>query len=444
MRIALLCVGSRGDVQPYIALGRGLQDAGHAVRLATHAEFGPFVQEHGLEFALLEGNPRAVLESNTGQAWQKSSSNPLQYLQNLRRVAAPLLRQLLVDCRAASHDADVILYSVLAVFPALSVAEKHQIPAVAAYLQPDTLTRAFPNYRFPPPPARLGPGRALYNQATYGLMRQLYWLFLRDLINQAREAALRLPALPRWAPRSRGLHLYGYSRYVLPKPRDWSAREQVTGYWVLAERQGWTPPPALVEFLAADPPPVYVGFGSMNNRDPQAVTEMVLDALTRTGQRGVLATGWGGLRAQDLPDTVCPIGDVPHEWLFPRVAAVVHHGGSGTTAAGLRAGVPSVITPFFSDQPLWGRRVAALGAGPTPIPHKHLTAERLAAAIQQAVHDPAMRARAATLGAQIRSEDGVGHAVTALERYLGHDRRRVFGYNTAAGSVPSSRSQAGP
>jgi UDP:flavonoid glycosyltransferase YjiC (YdhE family) len=167
-------------------------------------------------------------------------------------------------------------------------------------------------------------------------------------------------------------------------------------------------------FLAAGPPPVFIGFGSMNNRDPEGVTNLVLEALAHTGQRGILATGWGGLHTADLPETVFPVGDTPYSWLFPRMAAVVHHGGAGTTAEGLRAGVPSLLIPFFTDQPLWARRVAALGVGPTPIPRKQLSADRLAAAIGQAVGDEPMRARAAKLGAKIRSEDGVAEAVAIV------------------------------
>jgi sterol 3beta-glucosyltransferase len=191
-----------------------------------------------------------------------------------------------------------------------------------------------------------------------------------------------------------------------------------TGYWFLDAPPGWEPPAGLQAFLEAGPPPVYVGFGSMFMEGGPRQTKVVLDTLRLAGQRGVLATGWGGLSAQpDTPD-VFFVEAVPHDWLFPRVSAVVHHGGAGTTGAGLRAGRPTVICPLVGDQWFWGRRVAALGAGPAPLPKPWLTAERLAEAITRAVTDPALRQRAAALGEAVRAEDGVGRAVAFIQQHL--------------------------
>jgi UDP:flavonoid glycosyltransferase YjiC (YdhE family) len=206
--------------------------------------------------------------------------------------------------------------------------------------------------------------------------------------------------------------LYAYSPTLLPPPADWPSRFHVTGAWFLDPPPGWQPPADLVSFLEGGPPPVYVGFGSMTSADPDATLALVLDALSRAAQRGVLLHGWAGLGAgRELPDTVIALDDVPHSWLFPRMAALVHHGGAGTTAAGLRAGIPSVVTPLTADQPSWGRIVHRLGAGPRPIPFRHLTATRLSRAIESAVSEPAIHERAAELGERIRAEDGVGQAV---------------------------------
>jgi UDP:flavonoid glycosyltransferase YjiC (YdhE family) len=199
-----------------------------------------------------------------------------------------------------------------------------------------------------------------------------------------------------------------------------------------------------VDFLQSGPPPVYIGFGSMAGRDPERRAEIALEALKRSGQRGVLLTGWGGLQPRDLPDDVYAVDSVPHDWLFPQMAAVVHHGGAGTTAAGLRAGTPTVIVPFFGDQPFWGRRVAELGVGPAPIPQKQLSVERLAAAIRTAAGDPAMRARAQELGRRIRQEDGVARAVEVfhaeMERRQAQPQRQQTVVRTGqAGGVASSR-----
>jgi len=212
--------------------------------------------------------------------------------------------------------------------------------------------------------------------------------------------------------------LYSYSSSVVPKPPDWGEHIHVTGYWFLDHSSDWQPSADLVNFLEAGPPPVYIGFGSMTNRAPEATAKIVLEALKRSGQRGLIATGWGGLKSADLPDGVFKLESVPHDWLFPRVAAVVHHGGAGTTAAGLRVGVPSVLVPHFGDQPFWARQVVRLGVGPKAIPRKRMTAEKLGAAIATAVTDENIQARAAALGERIRTEDGVEKAIEVVERGL--------------------------
>ncbi len=191
----------------------------------------------------------------------------------------------------------------------------------------------------------------------------------------------------------------------------------VVGYWFRPD-EPYEPPADLAAFLTDGPPPVYVGFGSMVSRDPAMLTQTVLDALAQAGQRGIILGGWAGLAQSDLPPTVLRLESVPHDWLFPQVAAVVHHGGVGTTHAGLRAGRPSVIVPFFGDQPFWADRVYALGAGPSPIPRSGLTADTLARAIDQSVSDEPMARRAADIGQQVRGEDGVGEAVALVEAFI--------------------------
>jgi UDP:flavonoid glycosyltransferase YjiC (YdhE family) len=215
--------------------------------------------------------------------------------------------------------------------------------------------------------------------------------------------------------------LYGISPTVVPPPSDWDARRRFVGYWTLPPADDWRPAPELEAFLARGPAPVCVGFGSMTSDDPRALTELVLEAVRRAGARAVLLSGWGALRDVQRED-VFVAESVPHEWLFPRMSAVVHHGGAGTTAAGFRSGVPAIVVPFTMDQPFWASRVAALGAGPTPIPRKRLTVQALADALRVATNDRAMRERAATLGALIREEDGVRVAVEHFDRW---DRARV-------------------
>jgi sterol 3beta-glucosyltransferase len=238
---------------------------------------------------------------------------------------------------------------------------------------------------------------------------------------------LDLPASSPWGPfgsdrLAHGPILYGFSPSVIAPPRDWGEHVHVTGYWFLDPPSDWTPPPALVEFLQAGPPPVYIGFGSMSSQRPEETAALVGQALARAGQRAIMLSGWGGLHQADS-DSVFMVDSVPHAWLFPQVAAVVHHGGAGTTAASLRAGVPSIVIPFHGDQPFWGQRVADLGVGPAPIPRRNLTVERLAQAIHRAVTDQPMRQRAADLGAKIRAEDGVARAVALVQQI---DKRGVI------------------
>ena len=203
---------------------------------------------------------------------------------------------------------------------------------------------------------------------------------------------------------------------MIPHPPDWADNINVTGYWFLEPDENWIPPQPLVDFLQAGPAPVYIGFGSMSHSKPEETTRFVLDALAATQQRGILLAGWGGMHTEDLPDTVFTVDAVPFSWFFPRMSAVVHHGGAGTTAAGLRAGMPSIVIPFFGDQPFWGRRVAQLGVGPSPIPLRKLNVDLLSQAIETALGDTAMRQRAAELGATIQAEDGIGNAISILEK----------------------------
>ena len=210
--------------------------------------------------------------------------------------------------------------------------------------------------------------------------------------------------------------LYYFSPSVLPQPPDWSNKNHVTGYWFLDDDQDWRPPADLLDFLSSGPAPVYVGFGSMRTPKSEEMTNIVLQALARTRQRGILVSGWGGISNVDLPEEVYKIDFVPHHWLFPQMAAVVHHGGAGTMAASVRAGVPTVMIPFFGDQPFWGRRYFALGVMPKPIPHKHLTVERLVQAIHIATSDEVIRTRLVTLNERMRTENGVARAIEILEK----------------------------
>ena len=289
---------------------------------------------------------------------------------------------------------------------------------IQAYNVPMTPTREFSGALISPPPfLPAGIGNRLSHRAT----RQVVWQAARFAGAKARKEVLGLPPAPFFGPfdselLKRGPVFYGWSPQVIPKPSDWDDTIEVTGYWFLDEPDGWSPPAALDEFLQSGPPPVCIGFGSMSHRDPEVTMRLVLEALRMTGRRAIVLSGWGGMRGTDVPSNVFVADSMPHAWLFPRVAAVVHHGGAGTTAAGIRAGVPSIVIPFHGDQPFWARRVAELGVGPAPIPRRHLNSQILARALEVVMTDNEMRSRAGALGARVRAEDGVGRTVEAIAR----------------------------
>jgi sterol 3beta-glucosyltransferase len=416
MRVTIIGIGSRGDVQPYVALGRGLRAAGHEVTIATHETFRAFVTEHGLGFAAVAGDPRAMVAS--ADRWLASGRNRdvLPVARDLFRQVRPVMAAWLSDFWRVAQGSDVLVYSPVAT-PAWSVAERLGIPGIAAYLQPLHRTGTFAAAGVP---GSVHLGR-WFNLATHALTQQSMWLPIRRQINAWRRDTLGLPAAhgpgPLGATRQAASlpTLYAFSSLVVPKPPDWGASIRLTGYWVLRPDPAWRPPPALDAFLSGGPAPVYIGFGSMTPTHASRLTAIAVGALAASGQRGVLLGGWGTLGEADLPSTVIAVRDVPHEWLLPRMQAVVHHGGAGTTGAALRAGVPSIVVPLGFDQPFWGGRVQALGVGPPPISRRRLTVSRLADAIRTATTDRTMRTRAADLGLALNAERGVETAVADIE-----------------------------
>jgi sterol 3beta-glucosyltransferase len=418
MRITIFAAGSRGDIQPCLALASRLQQAGLQVLMAVPENFASFVQGFGLRLHPLRGDVQQIMASETGQRFMESGGgNPLRSIRAMRTMLGPVALQMAVDAFEASREAEALIsLGVLAPF-AQSIAEKLGISLIN--LEPTPL---LPMGDFPAPgwPSQRNFGR-LYNRLTGHAMLEVIWQWYRPFVNEFRR---RLGLKPL---RTGGFYrilsstplLGAYSAHVIPRPADWPAGAQITGYWFPEAESAWQPPPALEAFLADGDPPVYVGFGSMAGSNPEQTARLMLDALADSGQRGVLLTGWGGMRALSVTENVCVIASAPHAWLFPRMTAVVHHGGAGTTAEGLRAGVPAVIIPFIVDQRFWGARVVALGAGPAPIPHKKLTVKKLSGAIRAAVTDAKMKQSAARLGEAIRSEDGVGKAVSIVQQALG-------------------------
>ena len=415
MRVTITTGGSRGEVQPYVALGLGLRAAGHEVRIAAQASYEGFVRSRGLEFHPISGDPRQLVA-----ALLEEGHNPVGFARRFRSILGPLMEQNLQEYLVACRDAEAIVYTPVG-FLGYYVAGALGVPRVGAALYPlFSRTRYFSSSVVPV--GKLRPRHAFggsYNYLTYLFSEQLFWQSFRAPASRAIKEHLGL-STAFWGPfgelrRRQEPILYGWSPSVLPKPPDWGEWLHTTGYWFLGRPDGWQPPRGLTDFLDSGPPPVFAGFGSMNNTDAERLTDIVLRALERTGRRGILVTGWGGIGDSDLPDSVFRVEEVPHDWLLERVEAAVHHGGAGTTAASLRAGVPTAVVPFFADQPFWGRRIAELGLGPEPIPRRSLTVDRLANAIQQATADRDMKARAIALGRRIKEEKGIERAVEAFD-----------------------------
>jgi len=415
MRITMLAVGTLGDVRPLLALGGGLRALGHQVTVATHELYEAEVRSGGMDFACITINPREAMETADGLDWLQSQSNPVKAVRAMTGMLRPILRQIYEDSWEASKDADALVCSQLCVH-GRDIAERLSVPCLFTPLFPLRRTRSFAAVHAPQLP--LG---AVYNLLTHLANQQISWQPFRDITNQWRAEQLGLPPEPVWGAR-RLLDwpdvpvLSGFSKVVLPKPRDWPANHHVTGYW-FPDSSASEPGQAIVDFVEDDPRPVYIGFGSMADPEPERLAGLVQKALRRTKQRAIVATGWAKLPVENS-DQMLVVESISHEWLFPRVAAAVHHGGSGTTGAALRAGVPSVIVPYFFDQPLWAKRVACLGAGAQPLPRRKLTAERLAEALDDVVSDRSKLDRTRSLSRRIRSEDGVANAVRLINNHI--------------------------
>ncbi|HMP41952.1 MAG TPA: glycosyltransferase, partial [Roseiflexaceae bacterium] len=338
--------------------------------------------------------------------------SPIDAIRALARSYGTLTRDLPAAI-AALGDTDLILNQIPSYLFGGDLAEHLGIPWAVVAVIPLMRTRYRPLLGFPSALSWL-PG---YNRFTYRVGEQIGWQIFRRAINRLRTRTWGLASLPLRGHfdelyRRRVPFICGFSEHVVPRPPDWGDQIHLTGWWY-PEDPVWEPPPALRQFLAAGPPPVFIGFGSMPVADPARITALVVEAVQHSGVRAILHAGWAGLGGA-LPPQIFPIEYAPYGWLFPQMAAVVHHGGSGTTGFALRSGVPSLVVPFAFDQPFWGERTARLGAGPPPLPYHALTAQRLAAAMRVAVDTAELKAGAAALGQKLRSERGIEAAVALI------------------------------
>ncbi|KAF9464545.1 glycosyltransferase family 1 protein [Collybia nuda] len=429
MNIVIMIVGSRGDVQPYVALGKLLLRDGHRVRIATHETFRSFVTEAGLEFFNIGGNPQDLMSymvKNPGlMPGMESLTNG--DIGRKRKMLTEMINGCWLSCHSPCPNtgrtfaADAIISNPPA-FAHVHCAEALGIPLLLSFTMPWSPTADFPH-----PLVNIKQSNAefgLTNYLSYAVADLLTWQGIGDIINNFRTRTLGLSPLtlrsgPGLVDRVKVPWTYCMSPALVPKPDDWKNHIDVVGFYFLDLATSYTPPDDLAAFLAAGEPPVYIGFGSVVVDDAAAMTKTIFDATSQAGVRALVSAGWGGLGGVSIPSHVFILGNVPHDWLFDneRVSAVVHHGGAGTTAVGLAKGRPTVVVPFFGDQGFWGSMIHKAGAGPEPIPHKKLDVDNLRDAIKFAISPPAKNA-ATRMADQIRSEDGVRQGVDSFYRHL--------------------------
>jgi sterol 3beta-glucosyltransferase len=413
MVITILTAGSRGDIQPYIALGLELKKAGHAVRMVTFENYETFVKGFGLEFYPIKGDVSMVASSESVSDANKAD-NPLKVFLSFNKLKSYVF-DLQKEFFNACAGSDAIVYH-----PGVSIgyfaAQHLKIPSILATPFPMTPTKDYPSLLFYDK-LRLGRG---YNLITHKIFEKIMWFASSSAVKQFWKKEFgKAPddfSCPFSKQTTKNLPtVVSCSNYVFPRPKDWPEYVYNTGYWFLDDEVDWKPSSDLLDFLQKGKPPVYIGFGSMGDSTLAVqTTELVMDALKRSGQRGILATGWSGMsKIDNIPEDIFILESAPHAWLFPKMKAVVHHGGAGTTAAGLRAGIPSIIIPNSNDQFAWGRRVYELGAGSKPIPRKKLTAEKLSDAIK-CVSAKEIKDAAKDLGTKIQSENGAETAAKII------------------------------
>ncbi len=415
MHISIFVYGTWGDIRPHVVLGMELQKAGHEVQVIASRVYEDWVRERSLGFYPLTADVSVFTKENASMM----DAGIITQLQTAKKVLNPLFTQAGLEVLEATRDSDVLItveFGIALLFDVLKVNNLKTILINPAPLNP---TVEFPCAAMPPVPSWF-PFPHWYNRTTSGIVRRLTWSVMSSARNTIATDHLGLPkskfkdlqAMLAITPA-----LTTVSKHLVPRPSDWGEQFQVTGY-LFDDDPDWTPPQELTDFLNAGEAPVYIGFGSMPDSKPQATTQTIIDAVQQAGKRAIILKGWAGLQADNTPETIHILNYAPHSWLFPKMSAVIHHGGSGTTASGLRAGVPTVVVPHNADQPYWGRLLKDLSVGTDSIPRKKMTVENLAEAIKTVTEDKRLRENSHILSKKIQQEDGLAEAVKWVEHYL--------------------------
>nr|AYU74788.1 SG1 [Populus tomentosa] len=417
--IVVLIVDTRGDVQPFIAIRKRLQDYGHRVRLATQSYFLKFVLTAVPEFFPLSGDAK-VLAGYMGKnerilAIRDLLRDPFYEILYTKLYTPYFLPARILILIPQNPFYGRCYHCQSSAYGHTHVAEALKVPLHIFFTMPWTPTSEFPH-----PLSRVKQSAGY--RLSYQIVDSMIWLGIRDMINDLRKKKLKLRPVT-YLSGSQGSDSdvpYGYiwSPHLVPKPKDWGPKIDVVGFCFLDLASNYEPPESLLKWLEAGQKPIYIGFGSLPLQEPEKMTQTIVEALEQTGQRGIINKGWGGLGNLAEPkDFIYPLDNCPHDWLFLQCKAVVHHGGAGTTAAGLKAACPTTIVPFFGDQPFWGERVHARGVGPPPIPVDEFSLTKLVEAIHFML-DPKVKERAVELAKDMENEDGVAGAVKAFFKHL--------------------------
>jgi len=409
--------GTYGDVQPFISLAYTLKNAGYEIVLATHKKFEKEISGLGLDFHAISGDPAEVLQSDVGKEWIEALSTPYRIIRvwkKLQNLFKSVMEDALKDCWTASRGADAIIHSFLPL-AGHSIAEKLGVPCISVYVVPLTRTRTIPNLFTP---LDLSFGRS-YNYFSHVITENLTWLAYGPYINKWRKCTLGVKPLPYRYDNLTNLVLYPFSPSAYPRPFDWGDNVKVTGYWKMPVKSDWNPPESLLDFLNNGSKPVFIGFGSMAEDNPEETQSIIFKALDLTGKRGVVVKGWSDYSSAGTPKNVYILDQAPYDWLFEKMEAAIHHGGMGTTGFSLMSGIPTAVVHTLPDQIFWGRQLAALGVGPEPVPRKKLDYIKLAGLINRITSDPDMKEQAMLLKAKIAiEEDPLEKAVRLIENYI--------------------------
>lgn len=407
MKIAILTMGTRGDIQPYAVLGQYLRERGHEVSFATARNFRDLVESYGLRFVPVEADMQAVLEGEEGKKMLKG--NPFAIRRNLHTWVYPLVTSSLLQFYELAQQQDLVLYHVktLADTFADQFPQKMIRASVLPIIEP---TASFPN------PAFSGiPIPSFLNRFSYKLSSMSIRMLSKP-VGDFREKA----GLPRKYKSVEVRNIYGLSQAFLPVPKDYSTQSCFTGFWF--KRTGAVLSAELENFLASGDPPLLLTFGSMPFKVNFDIQASLLRISEATGLRMIVVRGWGFEQTERLEQSgrMIVVGSVPYEALFPRVKAIVHHGGVGTTAECLRAGKPFFICPVMypiGDQLFWGNYARSRGVSIRPIPLKKLTDRSFTAGITELVTKNELYENAKRLGETIGGEDGLGATCDQIEEY---------------------------